>query len=46
VADLENAPLLKKAIFGPTGTLRAPTLRFGTTLVVGYCEAMYDAVMA
>jgi arsenate reductase-like glutaredoxin family protein len=33
------------AILGPTGNLRAPTLRIGRTLVVGFNEAMYEKVL-
>ena len=28
-------------LIGPTGNLRAPTARFGTTLVVGFNEEAY-----
>jgi arsenate reductase-like glutaredoxin family protein len=31
-------------LLGPTGNLRAPTLRTGRTLVVGYDEATYAAL--
>jgi arsenate reductase-like glutaredoxin family protein len=30
------------AMLGPTGNLRAPTLRVGKTLVVGYNEGVYQ----
>ena len=33
-----------KLILGPTGNLRAPTLRLGKKLVVGFNEEMYDEV--
>lgn len=36
-----DAELLARLI-GPTGNLRAPTARVGTTLVVGYSEAAYQ----
>ena len=39
-APPDNEALLKQ-ILGPTGNLRAPTLRTGKTLVVGYNEAVY-----
>jgi arsenate reductase-like glutaredoxin family protein len=29
-------------LLGPTGNLRAPTLRIGRTLIVGYDEATYS----
>jgi arsenate reductase-like glutaredoxin family protein len=38
-----DAELLARLI-GPTGNLRAPTARVGTTLVVGYSEAAYQQV--
>jgi hypothetical protein len=33
-----------KLVLGPTGNLRAPTLRVGRTLVVGFDEATYRKV--
>lgn len=33
---------LKKLLLGPTGNLRAPTLRKGKTLIVGFNEEMYN----
>ncbi len=35
---------LKKLLLGPTGNLRAPTLRKGKTLVVGFDAEMYREV--
>ena len=35
---------LKKLLLGPTGNLRAPTLRKGKTLVVGFDEKTYKRV--
>jgi arsenate reductase-like glutaredoxin family protein len=32
-------------LLGPTGNLRAPTLRKGRTLLVGFDEASYTAVL-
>jgi hypothetical protein len=32
---------LKGLLLGPTGNLRAPTLRRGRTLIVGFDEATY-----
>lgn len=40
--DKPDADTLKKLLVGPTGNLRAPTLRLGKTLVVGFNEQMYD----
>lgn len=39
-----DAELLAR-LMGPTGNLRAPTARVGTTLVVGYSEAAYRQVL-
>ena len=36
---------LKKLIVGPTGNLRAPTLRIGKKLIVGFNEEMYQQVL-
>ena len=33
-----------KLILGPTGNLRAPTLRVGKKLIVGFNEEMYESV--
>ena len=35
---------LAKVLLGPTGNLRAPTLRNGKTLVVGFNEETYEKV--
>ena len=39
--DQPDRDTLKKLLLGPTGNLRAPTLRKGKTLVVGFDEATY-----
>ena len=36
---------LLKLVLGPTGNLRAPTLRVGKTLVVGFNEEMYNDIL-
>ncbi len=36
-------PKLLAAMLGPTGNLRAPTLRVGRTLLVGFHPEMYAA---
>lgn len=36
---------LVDAMLGPTGNLRAPTLRVGTTVLVGFDEASYARVL-
>jgi arsenate reductase-like glutaredoxin family protein len=33
---------LLKLVLGPTGNLRAPTLRVGKTLIVGFNAEMYE----
>jgi arsenate reductase-like glutaredoxin family protein len=47
--DLRKEKLDKAALLGlllgPTGNLRAPTLRKGRTLLVGFDEASYAAVL-
>ncbi len=35
---------LERLLLGPTGNLRAPTLKVGRTLVVGFDEATYRKV--
>jgi len=40
-SDLRADEAARKPLFGPTGNLRAPSLRFGKTLLVGFCEPMY-----
>jgi arsenate reductase-like glutaredoxin family protein len=37
---------LAKVLLGPTGNLRAPALRKGKTLVVGFNQATYEEVFA
>jgi len=42
--DMKKPPSdaeLLKAILGPTGNLRAPTVRVGKTLLVGFSEEAY-----
>jgi arsenate reductase-like glutaredoxin family protein len=34
---------LVEAMLGPTGNLRAPTIRRGKTLIVGFNEEVFDA---
>ncbi len=36
---------LLELLLGPTGNLRAPTLRKGHTLIVGFDEATYKEVL-
>lgn len=43
-ADPPDDDTLAAAILGPTGNLKAPTLRVGDTLLVGFNEAAYRQV--
>jgi hypothetical protein len=47
--DLKRArphkPELLRLLLGPSGNLRAPTLRKGRTLIVGFDEATYASVI-
>ncbi len=47
--DMKTAPpdddTLAAALLGPTGNLKAPTLRWGNTLLVGFGEAAYEEVL-
>ena len=36
---------LERLLLGPTGNLRAPTLKVGRTLLVGFDEATYKEVL-
>ncbi|MCA9247502.1 MAG: hypothetical protein KDA42_10315 [Planctomycetales bacterium] len=44
--DKPDDETLAKLIVGPTGNLRAPTLRVGKTLLVGFNQEMYDELLA
>jgi arsenate reductase-like glutaredoxin family protein len=43
--DSPDDETLLAHILGPTGKLRAPTLRVGTTLLVGFSEEAYRQVL-
>lgn len=43
--DKPDPETIRKLLLGPTGNLRAPTLRRGRTLVVGFDEATYKKVL-
>lgn len=43
--DKPNADTLAALLIGPTGNLRAPTLRKGRTLIVGFDEATYRKLL-
>jgi len=40
-----DASTLKSLLIGPSGKLRAPTLRVGRTLLVGFDESAYRTVL-
>jgi arsenate reductase-like glutaredoxin family protein len=42
--DKPDKATLTKLLLGPTGNLRAPTLRIGKTLVVGFDQETYEKV--
>jgi len=43
--DLPDAATLRSVLVGPTGNLRAPTLRVRRTLLVGFDKATYRKVL-
>ncbi len=43
--DKPDRATLMRLLLGPTGNLRAPTLRQGRTLLVGFDEAAYSTVL-
>ena len=43
--DKPDKAALLSVLLGPTGNLRAPTLRKGRTLLVGFDEAAYSKVL-
>ncbi|MBI3208591.1 MAG: hypothetical protein HYZ37_06785 [Candidatus Solibacter usitatus] len=42
--DKPNKATLKSVLLGPTGNLRAPTLRKGKTLIVGFNAELYQSL--
>ena len=42
----ENKELILKEAIGRSGSLRAPSIRIGNRLIVGYNAAMYGDVLA
>ena len=45
VRDRPDDEVLLARLIGPTGNLRAPAVRVGTTLVVGFNEEAYRDVL-
>lgn len=46
--DMKTKPARKDLLagmLGPTGSLRAPVLRVGSTVLVGYCEPAWKEVL-
>ena len=43
--DKPSEEELLKLVLGPTGNLRAPTIRVGKSLIVGYEEEMYQEAL-
>ena len=43
--DLPDDETLARLLLGPTGNLKAPTLRIGNTLLVGFSEEAYKEVL-
>ncbi len=43
--DRPDRATLRTLLIGPSGNLRAPTLRVGRTLLVGFDGEMYDEVL-
>ena len=43
--DRPSNEILLSLLLGPTSTLRAPTLRVGRTLLVGFDQATYDKML-
>jgi len=48
IFDMSDPPdddTLARYLLGPTGNLKAPTLRVGDTLYVGFSEAAYQQLL-
>ena len=43
--DKPDKAALVKMLLGPTGNLRAPTVRKGKTLIVGFDQATYEKIL-
>ena len=44
-ADRPDKATLRALLIGPSGNLRAPTLRIGRTLIVGFDQATYEQLL-
>lgn len=45
-ADKPSKAEIEDLVIGPTGKLRAPTIKVGRTLVVGFNESTYNEVLS
>lgn len=43
--DKPSKAAIRHAIIGPSGNLRAPAVRLGRTLLIGFEEGMYDQLL-
>lgn len=43
--DTAEEPELLRLILGPSGKLRAPTIKVGGSLLVGYSQEMFTSVL-
>lgn len=43
--DKPSNQVIEKLMLGPTGNLRAPTIRKGKTILVGFNEEAYEKVL-
>ena len=43
--DQPDEATLLKHVLGPTGNLRAPTLRKGKTLIIGFDQETYESLL-
>ena len=43
--DKPSKAQIRHAIIGPSGNLRAPAVRLGRTLLIGFEEGMYDQLL-
>ncbi len=43
--DAPTDALLLKAMLGPTGNMRAPAIRRGKTLLIGFNEELYETTL-
>lgn len=43
--DKPSKAEIRRAIIGPSGNLRAPAVRLGRTLLIGFEEGMYDQLL-